>query len=247
MALFRLDKILSQSGERSRSEAAKLIRAGLVSVDGATVRNPAHKADAAQNAVLLNGRRIEDAPFQYVMLHKPPGIVTAARDRSAPTVMDLLPQAMRTRDVMPVGRLDKDTSGLLLLTSDGTLAHRLLAPKTHVWKEYLATVEGRLTAADAQAFAQGINLGDFQTLPAELAIESAAADESRASVRLREGKFHQVKRMFEALGHPVTALHRGAFGPLRLDIAQGEYRALRPAEMEALYAAAGMEREGRHG
>jgi 16S rRNA pseudouridine516 synthase len=247
MALFRLDKILSQSGERSRSEAAKLIRAGLVSVDGKAVRNPAQKVDAAQNAVLLNGLRIGDAPFQYVMLHKPAGIVTAARDRAASTVMDLLPQAMRMRDVMPVGRLDKDTSGLLLLTSDGTLAHRLLAPKTHVWKEYLATVEGQLTEADIQAFALGIALGDFQTLPAELTIQSAAADESRAVVRLREGKYHQVRRMFAALGHPVTALYRGAFGPLRLDIAQGEYRALRPAEIEALYAAAGMDREGLHG
>jgi len=247
MALYRLDKILSQSGERSRSEAAKLIRAGLVSVDGATVQNPAYKADAALSVVLLGGQRVSDAPFQYVMLHKPAGILTAARDRRAATVMDLLPQAMRARDVMPVGRLDKDTSGLLLLTSDGTLAHRLLSPKFHVWKEYLATVEGLLTEADAQAFAQGIALNDFQTLPAELAIECAAADESRAAVRLREGKYHQVKRMFAALGHPVTALHRRAFGPLQLDVAQGEYRALREAEIEALYAAAGMDREGRHG
>ncbi|MFH1513587.1 MAG: pseudouridine synthase [Bacillota bacterium] len=247
MAFQRLDKLVSQSGERTRSEAGKLIRAGLVCVDGVCVKNPAHKADAAHSAVMLDGRQILDSPYQYAILHKPAGILTAARDKNAPTVMDLLPAPMRARDVMPVGRLDKDTTGLLLLTNDGTLAHRLLSPKTHVWKEYLAAVDGLLTDAHAAAFQQGIPLRDLQALPAELRIVSASERESRAVVRLREGKFHQVKRMFAALKLEVTSLHRQAFGPLRLDIPLGEYRMLDDTEIKALYAAARMDGDGRHG
>ncbi len=246
MALQRLDKLLAQSGERTRSEAVKLIRAGLVCVDGVREKNPAHKIDAAHSAVTLEGRRIQDTPYQYAVLHKPAGMLTTARDHNAPTVMDLLPTPMRARDVMPVGRLDKDTTGLLLLTSDGTLAHRLLSPKTHVWKEYIATVDGLLTDAHVAAFLQGISLRDFLALPAELRIVSASAQESRAVVRLREGKFHQVKRMFAALGFEVTSLHRQAFGPLRLDIPLGEYRMLDDTEIDALYAAVRMDRNGRH-
>ena len=194
--------------------------------------DPAHKADAAHSVVLLDGRRIADEPYQYVLLHKPAGVLTAARDRGAATVMDLLPAAMRARDVMPVGRLDKDTTGLLLLTSDGLLAHRLLSPKTHVWKEYHATVDGLLCGEHADAFAQGIVLHDFRALPAELRIVSASLQESRAVVRLREGKFHQVKRMFAALGLQVTELHRQAFGPLQLDVEPGAYRLLSRKEIE---------------
>ena len=247
MALIRLDKLLSQSGERSRSEAVKLIRAGRVTVDGIAVQNPAYKVDTAQTAVALDGQPLRDAPYQTVMLHKPAGVVCAVRDRADTTVMDLLPKAMRLRDVMPVGRLDKDTTGLLLLTSDGTLAHRLLSPKAHVWKEYRATVDGRLTQKDVQAFKQGVPLRDFTALPAELVIESASQTESRAIVRIREGKFHQVKRMFGALDLQVTALERRAFGPLTLDIPQGEYRLVTPHELEALYTAVQMDGEGRHG
>ncbi len=247
MALLRLDKILSLSGERTRSEAGKLIRAGLVSVDGVCVSDPSYKADTAQNAVTFQGQRISELPFQYVMLNKPAGVLTAARDRRAPTVMGLLPGRMLTRGVMPVGRLDKDTTGLLLLTSDGTLAHRLLSPKNHVWKEYRATVDGLLSPAHMAAFAQGIPLSDFTAMPAELDIVSASAEESLAVVRLREGKNRQVRRMFIALGLNVTALHRQAFGPLRLDIPPGEYRTLSSLEIEALYAAARMDGDGGHG
>jgi 16S rRNA pseudouridine516 synthase len=247
MALHRLDKILSQSGERTRSEAGKLIRAGLVSVDGASVMDPAYKADASICAVAFRGERISDQPFQYAMLHKPAGVLTAARDPRTPTVMGLLPERMRSRGVMPVGRLDKDTTGLLLLTSDGTLAHRLLSPKNHVWKEYRAAVDGPLAPAHAEAFARGIPLSDFTAKPAELEILNASAEESLAVVRLREGKNHQVKRMFAALGLRVTSLHRQAFGPLRLDIPPGEYRALSDREIEALYAAVRMDGDSGHG
>ncbi len=246
MALARLDKLLSHTGERSRSEAGKLIRAGLVCVNGVAMRDPSFKADDA-SAITLNGEPVRTQALHYVMLHKPAGLLTAARDRSAPTVMDLLPAALLARGVMPVGRLDKDTTGLLLLTNDGALAHRLLAPKTHVWKEYLATVDGELTQAHVQAFAQGIELYGFQALPGELAVVSAAPGESVARVKLREGKYHQVKRMFAALGLHVTALHRQAFGPLRLSVAQGEYRPLTQAEIKALYQAAQMDWEENHG
>jgi 16S rRNA pseudouridine516 synthase len=247
MALTRLDKLLAQSGERSRSDSARRIREGLVTVDGEVIRDPARKADAARSVILLDGRTIADEPYQYVMLHKPAGVLTAARDHNAETVMDLLPAVMRARDVMPVGRLDKDTTGLLLLTSDGTLTHRLLAPKTHVWKEYLVTVGGPLSDAHTAAFARGISLHEFRALPAELHIVYASAEESRAVVRLREGKFHQVKRMFAALDLQVTALHRQAFGPLQLDVEPGEYRLLTRNEIEALYGAAQMNRDERNG
>lgn len=247
MALSRLDKIISQSGERTRSEAAKLIHAGLVSVDGARVVNPAQKTDTARCVVLFMGQRILDAPYQYAMLHKPAGVLTAARDRKAETVMSLLSQSMRARDVMPVGRLDKDTTGLLLCTSDGLLSHRLLSPETHVWKEYLVTVDGPISEESAAVFARGMPLHDFTALPAELRVLHTSAEESRVVVRLREGKYHQVKRMFLALGLQVTALHRQAFGPLTLDIPLGTYRTLSDTEIESLYAAAAMDWEGQHG
>ncbi|MBE0600960.1 MAG: rRNA pseudouridine synthase [Firmicutes bacterium] len=246
MGTARLDKLLAQSGERSRSEAARLIRAGRVTVDGAVRTDPASKADAEQCEVCLDGQRIQDAPYQYLMLHKPAGILTAARDRSAQTVMDLLPKAMQARGVLPVGRLDKDTTGLLLFTSDGQLSHRLLSPKTHVWKEYLVTVDGALKEEHRALFSQGVPLKEFTALPAELLIISASPGESRAMVRLREGKFHQVKRMFAALSLQVTALHRQAFGPLTLHVPPGEYRMLRMDEIRALYRAAAMDGDTEH-
>ena len=247
MAQIRLDKLLAQSGERSRSEAAKLIRAGRVSVDGVVTNNPADKADTEKSSVSLDGQEILNAPFQYVMLHKPAGVLTAARDHRGATVMSLLPEAMHTRQVMPVGRLDKDTTGLLLFTNDGRLAHRLLSPRNHVWKEYRATVDGLLTQDHCTVFERGVVLSDFTALPAKLVIESAGDAESVCTVRIREGKYHQVKRMFLAQGLHVTALHRQAFGPVTLDIEPGEYRALRGAEIEALYQDAATDGEERHG
>jgi len=241
MALLRLDKLLSQSGERTRSESAKLIRAGCVAVDGTLSRDPAMKVDGAKSEVLLKGQPVTDEPFQYIVFHKPAGVLTAARDRNAQTVMDLVPEALRKRDVLPVGRLDKDTTGLLLLTNDGELAHRLLSPKRHVWKEYIATVDGLLSQADVDAFAQGMILSDFTAKPAELLVLESTTEQSRAVVRLSEGKFHQVKRMFAARGLEVLSLHREGFGPLRLDVETGAWRALTPNELVALRNAAGEE------
>jgi len=231
----RLDKFLSQSGERSRSEAVKAVRSGQVRVNGAPVRDPATKINET-DVVTLAGETVGDDAMQYYLFYKPSGVLTAARDSRAETVMDLLPEALSRRKVLPVGRLDKDTTGLLLLTNDGVLAHSLLDPKRHVWKRYIATVEGRLDEADVLAFAEGIPLKDFTAKPAQLRILDAGESQSRAEVEVREGKFHQVKRMFGARGHEVTALHRASFGPLTIPegMQVGEHIRLSEEQVELL-------------
>lgn len=247
---MRLDKYLALSGERTRSEATRLLKAGAVEVNCAIVRDGAFHISETDD-VRLYGQPISDQSMMYLMLHKPAGILTAARDSRASTVMDLLPERYARRKVLPVGRLDKDTTGLLLMTNDGELAHRLLSPKRHVVKTYLATVTGRLDEEDVTAFREGIDLNDFVSMPAGLTILSAGEDESTAMVELKEGKFHQVKRMFLARGHEVTALHRSSFGPLTLgDLPQSESRELTSDEIAALYACAGMTQNtkgGSHG
>lgn len=238
---MRLDRYLAQSGERTRSEAARLLRCGAVRVNGEPVRDGGFHLKP-DDRVELMGQAVEEKRYQYLMLHKPAGLLTAARDSRAPTVMQLLPESCARRKVLPVGRLDKDTTGLLLFTNDGELAHRLLSPKRHVWKTYEATVTGRLTAADEETFARGIALSDFTALPARMEILSAGEDESRARVQVREGKFHQIKRMFGALGHEVTALSRLTFGALRLpaELPPGQYRELTEEELSALQEEAGL-------
>jgi 16S rRNA pseudouridine516 synthase len=247
---MRLDKYLALSGERTRSEATRLLKAGAVEVNCAIVRDGAFHISETDD-VRLYGQPISDQSMMYLMLHKPAGILTAARDSRASTVMDLLPERYARRKVLPVGRLDKDTTGLLLMTNDGELAHRLLSPKRHVVKTYLATVTGRLDEDDVTAFREGIDLSDFVSMPAGLTILTAGDDESTAMVELKEGKFHQVKRMFLARGHEVTALHRPSFGPLTLgDLPQSESRELTKEEIAALYACAGMTQNtkgGSHG
>ncbi|MEG2208387.1 MAG: pseudouridine synthase [Clostridia bacterium] len=245
---MRLDKLLALSGERSRSEAARAVHAGLVCVNGVAVRDPAAHV-SERDEVIFASQSVAAQGEQYYLLHKPAGVLTAARDSHAQTVMDLLPEALRRRKVLPVGRLDKDTTGLLLLTNDGELAHRLLSPKHHVWKQYLATVEGRLCEEDVLAFSVGMALSDFVAKPAELIIVRADEQMSQALVSLREGKFHQVKRMFSARGHEVLTLHRSAFGPLTLpeQLEPGAYRALTQAEVEALKRSAQRSAEAEEG
>ena len=237
---MRLDRLLSQLGVASRSECRGLLRAGRVRVNGEAAKGGA--VSVSENAqVTLDGKPLDTRLTRSVMLHKPAGVLTAKEDTRQQTVMDLLPKVYASLGCMPVGRLDKDTTGLLLLTTDGELAHRLISPARHVDKVYEALVEGTLLQADADAFAAGLSLGDFTALPAKL--EILAPDRGRVTVQ--EGKFHQVKRMFGAVGKPVKQLHRLRFGPLLLDetLTPGEYRELKEEEIAALYAAAGIKHE----
>ena len=230
----RLDKLLAGTGKWSRREVKALVRQGLVRVDGRLAASAEDKLDPAAAIVTVAGETISLRRFTYVMLHKPAGVLTATEDRKQPTVLDLLPPELRRIGLAPVGRLDKDTEGLLLLTNDGELAHRLLSPKYHVEKRYFARVDGELSAADAEAFARGMTLGDgLECLPAGLEV----LPDRVCVVTLREGKFHQVKRMLAARGAPVLYLKRLSMGPLTLDdsLAAGAYRLLRAEEISALY------------
>ncbi len=230
----RLDKLLAGTGKWSRREVKALVRQGLVRVDGRLAASAEDKLDPAAAIITVAGETISLCRFTYVMLHKPAGVLTATEDRKQPTVLDLLPPELRRIGLAPVGRLDKDTEGLLLLTNDGELAHRLLSPKYHVEKRYLARVDGELSAADAEAFARGMTLGDgLECLPAGLEV----LPDRVCIVTLREGKFHQVKRMLAARGAPVLYLKRLSMGPLTLDdsLAAGAYRLLRAEEISALY------------
>ncbi|MFR5852416.1 MAG: pseudouridine synthase [Oscillospiraceae bacterium] len=230
----RLDKLLAGTGKWSRREVKALVRQGLVRVDGRLAASAEDKLDPAAAVVTVAGETISLCRFTYVMLHKPAGVLAATEDRKQPTVLDLLPPELRRIGLAPVGRLDKDTEGLLLLTNDGELAHRLLSPKYHVDKRYLARVDGELSAADAEAFARGMTLGDgLECLPAGLEV----LPDRVCIVTLREGKFHQVKRMLAARGAPVLYLKRLSMGPLTLDdsLAAGAYRLLRAEEISALY------------
>ena len=191
--------------------------------------------DAFSDQVAVNGERIEYEEFQYFMLNKPQGVVTASRDRYQKTVMDLLP-SRRRQDLSPVGRLDKDTEGLLLITNDGVLSHSLLAPGRHVPKEYYAVIDGRVGSEDQHAFQEGLDIGDgTPTLPAELFILEEGGI-SRVIVTIQEGRFHQIKRMFEALDKRVTFLKRLSMGPLKLDesLKPGESRRLSGTELREL-------------
>ena len=235
----RLDKLLAGTGKWSRREVKALVRQGLVRVDGRLAASAEDKLDPAAAIVTVAGETISLCRFTYVMLHKPAGLLTATEDRKQPTVLDLLPPELRRIGLAPVGRLDKDTEGLLLLTNDGELAHRLLSPKYHVDKRYLARVDGELSAADTEAFARGMTLGDgLECLPAGLEV----LPDRVCIVTLREGKFHQVKRMLAARGAPVLYLKRLSMGPLTLDdsLAAGAYRLLRAEEILALYRACGL-------
>ena len=235
---MRLDRWLATLSVGSRSEVKQWIRGGQAAVNGRVILDPALSFETEQDRLALNGKELDGRVMRHVMLYKPAGILTAARDAKQPTVMDLLPPVYRGIGCMPVGRLDKDTTGILILTCDGELNHRLLSPARHVDKRYRALVEGELEEKDVEAFAAGMDLGDFTAQPAKLTILRP----SLAEVIIAEGKFHQVKRMFAAAGHEVLELHRCAFGPLELDpeLQEGQWRELTAEEEKALREAAGM-------
>lgn len=235
----RLDKIIAGTGKYSRREVKELVRQGRVIVDGRLASSPEEKVDADAACLLVDGQALDCRRYTYLMLHKPAGVLSARVDGRQQTVLDLLPPELRKRDLSPVGRLDKDTEGLLLLTNHGELTHRLLSLRYHVDKVYYARVEGVLTAADTAAFAGGMVLADgLECLPAGLELLSP----QEALVTLREGKFHQVKRMLAACGKPVTYLKRLSMGPLRLDeaLAPGAFRPLSDGEIHTLLDICGL-------
>lgn len=233
--MMRLDRFLCETGFGTRSQVKSLLKKGLVTVNKEPAKRPEQKIDEAEDVVFCGGKRAVYKAFSYLMLHKPAGVVSATEDAKERTVLDLL-DGTDKRNVFPVGRLDKDTEGLLLLTDDGELAHRLLSPKKHVDKVYYARVEGQVTGEHADRFREGLDIGEKKrTLPAELEILKSAAV-SEVLVTVREGKFHQVKRMFEAVGCRVTRLKRLSMGTLMLDekLAAGEYRRLTEEEVKKL-------------
>ena len=226
----RLDKLLSEAGVASRKELKSIIRAGRVTVDGSVAKTPEMKVDEKSAEVKVDGVPVGRQRTILLMLHKPAGYVTSTDDPRDKTVMELIPEEYRYLDPKPVGRLDKETEGLLLFTNDGQLAHKLISPKSQVWKRYEATHEGQAGAEDARAFAEGVTLKDGDCcLPAKLIPNGPG----RSVVEVCEGKYHQVRRMLASRGMPVTYLKRVAEGGLELgDLPLG---AVREVALEELY------------
>lgn len=230
----RLDKFLAAQGKGTRKEVGRLIRSGAVAVDGVPVRDPAAKVDPSRQTVAVGGNAILWQEHLYIMMNKPAGVLSATEDRRQKTVLDLLPEDLRRRGLFPAGRLDKDTTGLLLITDDGELAHKMLSPKSHVYKQYRAQLDAPVEEADIQAFAAGVAWEGEQYAPARLWVEQ---DPRAAFVEIREGRFHQVKRMFQARGKTVLQLKRLKIGGLWLDstLQEGECRLLTPQEIQAIF------------
>lgn len=225
---MRLDKFLTQTGEFSRSEAKQKIKKGSITVNGEIVKKPEIKV-SAEDIVCIDGRSITYEEYRYIMLYKPAGVVSATEDTQCRTVLDLIKEGKK--GLFPVGRLDKDTEGLLLLTNDGVLAHNLLSPKKHVDKTYFAILDGPVGKKEQELFLNGLDIGDEKvTLPAKLDLTEK---ENEIFITLQEGRFHQVKRMAQAVGRKVTYLKRISMGSLVLDdsLEKGAYRSLTEEEV----------------
>jgi len=234
---IRLDKFIANQAAVPRKEATRLIRVGRVAVDGRVVRDPAAKSDPDTQAIALDGQVLAYRAHLYLMLHKPAGILCVSRDPNAPTVLDLVPPALRRRGLFPAGRLDKDTTGLVLLTDDGDWAHRLTAPKKEIYKVYRARLDAPVTPDMIRAFAEGTALPDGTPCrPARLTVLEPG-DRPLAEVAVCEGKYHQIKRMFGAHGCGVDALSRLSIGGLALDEAlpEGGCRELTETEKNAVF------------
>ena len=231
---MRLDKYLADMNAGTRSELKRDIKKGFVTADGIIVKEPGYHV-SAETEIVYKGKVISYEAEVYYMLNKPGGVITATTDPHQKTVLDIINEPARG-DLFPVGRLDKDTEGLLIITNNGELAHRLLAPKKHVDKMYYARIKGRVDAEDVKAFEKGLKVSDdFQAMPSRLEILNSA-DISEVKVTVREGKFHQIKRMFHAVGKEVLYLKRLSMGGLKLDekLRPGEYRKLTEEETELL-------------
>lgn len=236
---LRLDKYLADMGIGTRSEIKDWIRKGRVKLNDAVCNKPESKVAIGTDTVSFDNSIVGYIRNQYIMLHKPAGVVSATNDNVSTTVLDLI-EDIKCKDLFPVGRLDKDTEGLLLITNDGELAHQLLSPKKHVDKVYYAKVRGRVTEEDKSAFLQGVDIKDEElTMPAHLTILTSG-EISEVELTLHEGRFHQVKRMFEAVDKEVIYLRRLSMGSLHLDpeLKPGEYRELNEQEL------AGLKKEG---
>lgn len=233
---LRIDKILSNVGYGSRAEIKKYCKYGIVFVNGEMVNNPGLQVDPENDEIIFDGEKVNYREFIYIMLNKPGGYISATYDKFDPIVLDLIDSSYLVFEPFPVGRLDKDTEGLLVLTNDGQLSHRVLSPKKHVPKTYYAKVEGKVTNEDILEFEKGVVLDDgYKTMPSKLNI--LKSDEiSEIELTINEGKFHQVKRMFESVGKKVVYLKRLSMGNLKLDesLALGEYRELTLDEIKQM-------------
>lgn len=233
----RLDKVISNLGYGSRKEVKALCKKGFVEVDGVIVKDSSVSIDPEKSIISINGKELRYRKYIYLMMNKPDGVISATYDNREETVIDLLEVEHQVFEPFPVGRLDKDTVGLLLLTNDGELNHRLISPKWHVDKVYFAKIDKKVTEEDAEAFKKGIKLDDgYVCKEGKLEILSASDEGSEVRVTIQEGKYHQVKRMFEALDKKVVYLQRIEFGGLILDeeLEEGEYRELTEEELSIL-------------
>ncbi|MBE6532918.1 MAG: rRNA pseudouridine synthase [Ruminococcaceae bacterium] len=232
--MVRIDKLISESGIASRKEAARVARAGGVIVDGKAVKDLSTHIDPEKCRVVYLGREIVYRRFTYVMLNKPEGYVSATDDKSLPYVTELLPDELRKMELFPVGRLDKDTTGLMILTNNGQLAHSLLSPKHHVEKEYFFTAAEPLCDGAEKQFESGVTLADGYECKS--AVLSLSDDRMSGKITLTEGKYHQIKRMIAAMGNRVTSLERISFGSIPLDcsLGRGEWRYLSDREISIL-------------
>ena len=233
----RLDKIISNLGYGSRKDVKSFVKKGLIEVDGVVVKDNGLLVDPEKSIIKVNGEEILYRKYIYLMMNKPDGVISATHDNRDETVIDLLELDHQVFDPFPVGRLDKDTVGLLLLTNDGDLNHRLISPKYHVDKVYYAKIDKKVDTNDIEAFKKGITLDDgYKCLEAKLEIISATEEGSEVRVTIQEGKYHQVKRMFEAVDKKVVYLKREEFGGLLLDpeLEEGEYRELTDDELALL-------------
>lgn len=235
---MRLDKMLGNLGYGTRNEIKKDAKNGCIAVNGVIVKNASTIVDAENDTVMYKDEVVEYLEYVYLMLNKPQGVISATEDNRYETVIDLIDDFYKFFNPFPVGRLDKDTEGLLLLTNNGKLAHNLLSPKKHVDKRYYAEVDGPLGMEEIVAFKRGVKFADenYKTLPAVLEIKNSSDTSSSCYVTIKEGKFHQIKRMFESVNRNVTYLKRLTMGPLELDesLELGQYRELNEEEMSIL-------------
>lgn len=231
----RIDKIIASQGQYSRSEVKKLVKSGRVTLDGSVIKSSDIKADPNKSNIAIDGKSISYKKHIYIMLNKPQGVVSATDDRDHKTVIDLVPQEMKRDGLFPAGRLDGDTVGFVLITDDGDFAHEILSPKNHIMKTYHATLQRPVTEDDIRAFRDGIELKDG-TLCLEAEVNPLVSDTPMAEIRICEGKYHQVKRMFASLGNKVVFLKRVKMGELSLDenLEEGQCREITHEELELI-------------